>query len=45
MDDKKKIFVIPEAEIVGFANDDIVTISGAEETAGWSDGEREEGWA
>ena len=27
---KKKEFVIPEAEIVNFADDDIITLSGAE---------------
>lgn len=37
MDDKKK-YVIPEAEIVNFVNDDIVTVSANDGTAGW-DGE------
>ena len=27
MDDKKKKFMIPQAEVVGFENDDIVTAS------------------
>ena len=27
MDDKKKIFVVPDAEIIEFTNDDIITIS------------------
>lgn len=39
MDDKKKKkYVIPEAEILDFANDDIITLSGAE-TAEWGEGE------
>ena len=36
MDDKKKKkYVIPEAEIVDFANDDIVTVSGVGGTLYW----------
>ena len=37
MDDKKKKYVIPKAEIVDFVNEDIITTSGLEEaaTAGW----------
>ena len=27
MDDKKKRFVVPDAEMVNFTNDDIVTVS------------------
>lgn len=38
MDDKKKKkYVIPEAEILDFANDDIITLSGDDE-ASWGDG-------
>ena len=38
MDDKKKKkYVIPEAEILDFANDDIITLSG-DETAEWGEG-------
>ena len=29
MNDKKKKFIIPEAEMVDFGNNDIITISGA----------------
>ena len=28
MDDKKKKFVLPEADVVDFVNDDIITTSG-----------------
>ena len=27
MDDKKKKFIVPDAELVDFANDDIITLS------------------
>ena len=37
MDDKKKKFIAPEADVLDFANDDIITLS-AGETAGWNDG-------
>lgn len=30
MDDKKKKYAIPEAEIVNFGNNDIITISGTD---------------
>ena len=30
MEDKKKIFIIPTAEVIDFTNDDIVTTSGGE---------------
>lgn len=33
MDDKKKRFVIPNAEVVRFANEDIITLSGATQEA------------
>ena len=33
MDDKKKRFVIPNAEVVSFANEDIITLSGATQEA------------
>ena len=32
MNDKKKKFIIPEAEMVDFGNNDIITISGADAT-------------
>ena len=38
MDDKKKKYLIPEAEIVDFADEDIITLSGVDEAAG-EDGE------
>ena len=39
MDDKKKKYVIPEAEIVDFVNDDIITKSIEEDgAADWDDG-------
>ena len=38
MDDKKKKkYVIPEAEVVNFADDDIITLSSGD-TASWGDG-------
>lgn len=41
MDDKKKKkYVIPEAEVLDFANDDIITLSG-EDTATWGGGDGE----
>ena len=33
MDDKKKKFVIPDAEVVDFAMEDIITVSSGEQTA------------
>ena len=38
MDDKKKKFIVPEAEILDFATDDIITLS-AGDTATWGGGE------
>ena len=40
---KKKEFESPEAEIISFANEDIITLSN-NGTAGWTDGEREGWW-
>ena len=37
MDDKKKRFVIPEAELVNFTNNDIITLSGDVQGAYWGD--------
>ena len=37
MDDKKKKFIAPEAEVQNFTDDDIITIS-AGDTANWGDG-------
>lgn len=37
MNDKKKKFIIPEAEMVDFGNNDIITISGvATNNADWT---------
>ena len=48
MDDKKKKFVIPDAEVIDFAMEDIVTISAAEQkgmTNGlWGDDDNTESW-
>ena len=48
MDDKKKkTFVIPEAEISRFANEDIIVTSltdGGEATGGWSTNNNGENW-
>lgn len=38
MDDKKKKYAKPEAEVVDFAKEDIITLSGGTGTAGWDDG-------
>ena len=35
MDDKRKKFLTPNAEVVDFSNEDIITLSGATETANW----------
>ena len=44
MDDKKKKkYVIPEAEVVNFADNDIITLSGTD-TATWGGGDGEEWW-
>ena len=37
MDDKK--FVIPEAEIISYSDEDIITMSVTTAEAGWDDGE------
>lgn len=37
MDDKK--FVMPEAEIVSYSDEDIITVSVTTAEAGWDDGE------
>ena len=39
MDDKKKKFVIPEAEVVDFAMEDIVTVSEVNRAVRWDEGE------
>lgn len=38
MDEKKKKFISPEADILEFADDDIISLSGAD-TATWGGGE------
>ena len=35
MEEKKKKFVIPQSELVDFANDDIITASVAEDNDDW----------
>ena len=43
MDDKKKKYVQPEAEVVNFKNDDIITESlTVEGVAGWDNGTGED---
>ena len=44
MDDKKKRFVIPEAELIGFTNNDIITLSNADQGAYWGDDDNGEDW-
>lgn len=46
MDDKKKKFIIPEAETVSFANEDIITASKTESYApdDWAAGPDKEVW-
>ena len=45
MDDKKKKYVIPEAEIIDFANDDIITLSGLlSNNANWLEDDNTEDW-
>ena len=43
MDDKKKKFIAPEADVLDFAKDDIITLSGTD-TATWGGGDGEEWW-
>ena len=46
MDDKKKKYVIPEAEFVDFANDDIITWSGLDANNNdWVGDDNTEDWA
>lgn len=42
MDDKKKTFVKPNAEVVDFADDDIITLSSYDTLGFNEDGETEE---
>ena len=44
MDDKKKKYVIPEAEIVDFAENDIITLSNGVQAALWEDDDNGETW-
>lgn len=49
MNDKKKKFIIPEADIVDFANADIITLSAATQQAIdgdglWGNDDNTEGW-
>ena len=43
-DKKKKKYVVPEAEILDFANDDIVTVSADTESGGWNTDNNTESW-
>lgn len=44
-DKKKKKFIIPEAEVVNFDNEDIITLSnGGEAGANWLTDDNGEGW-
>ena len=46
MDDKKKRFAIPEAEVVDFANEDIITLSAQDaNNANWIGDDNTEDWA
>lgn len=38
MDDKKKKYLKPEANIISFTGEEIITLSGGTETAGWDNG-------
>ena len=49
MDDKKKKFIMPEADLVSFSNDDIITLSGGATQEAMGDGvfgddDNTEGW-
>lgn len=35
MDDKKKKFIIPDANVIDFSSEDIITLSGGTETVNW----------
>jgi|GEM_PF-3195928 hypothetical protein len=43
MNEKKK-YVIPEAEVLAFGNDDIITLSEAGDLAGYLEEGDKEGW-
>lgn len=43
MDEEKK-FIVPEAEIVDFTNEDIITLSGAIQGGFWGDDDNAEDW-
>lgn len=48
MNDKKKKYIIPEAEVVDFSKEDIITLSSATQNAMedglWGDDDNTEGW-
>ena len=44
MDDRKKKFKIPEAEVIDFSDEDIITLSGGTATADWNTGGYREPW-
>ena len=40
MDDKKKKeYVVPKAEVISFADDDIITVSSLDRAVSWEEGE------
>ena len=41
---EKKKFLIPEAELIDFANHDIITLSAADQGAYWGDDDNCEDW-
>ena len=46
MDDKKKKYLIPEAEVVDFKNDDIITLSARNaNNINWIEDDNTEDWA
>ena len=44
MNDKKKEYVVPEADIVEFAKEDIITLSGFGNTLWWGGDDNKEGF-
>ena len=42
---EKKKFVYPLAEIIDFANDDIITLSGTETNGNWETDDNSEPWS
>lgn len=44
MIDKKKKFIMPEADVIDFSDEDIITLSGGTATADWDNGGYREPW-